>query len=100
MIMTQNSHDNIAVEHEPEQSRFALYKDGELGGFASYVERGQSREFNHTVVESAFRGQGLSKRLIKHALDASHADGFSILPTCSAVKDFIAKNPEYQEVVI
>lgn len=98
--MTQNSHNTIAVEHKPEQSRFVVYKDGKPGGFASYVERGQSRDFNHTVVDSAFRGQGLSKPLIKHALESSHADGFSIIPTCSAVEGFIAKNPEYQDFVI
>ena len=86
-------------EVRQEDARFVIVVDGETAGFAEFVESDGVRDFNHTVVDPKFRGQGLAKVLIKQALDASIADGFKIVPTCSAVEGFVEKNPEYQEAV-
>ena len=83
-------------KHDPENSRYIIEVDGQLAGFADYVETGTTRDFNHTVVLDEFRGQGLSKPLIKFALDDSFSAGFNVIPTCSAFQGFIAKNPDYQ----
>lgn len=83
-------------EVRQEGSLFVIRVDGEAAGFAEFVESDGVRNFNHTVVDPQFRGQGLSEPLIKQALDSSIADDFKIVPTCSAVERFIAKNPEYK----
>ena len=87
----------IVTQHNPAESRYTIEVDGQVAGFADYVESGTVRDFNHTVVFDEFQGQGLSKPLIKEALDDSLRSGFSIVPTCSAVAHFVAKNPGYME---
>lgn len=79
--------------------RYEIEVDGAVAGFAEFVEKGDVRDFNHTVIDPAFRGQGLSKPLIAEALDDTRAAGKKIIPTCSAIEGFVAKNPEYQDLV-
>ena len=90
---------DINVAQQTDQSRYVITVDGEEAGFADYKDSAQVREFDHTVVYDAFQGKGLSKPLIKFALDDTRAAGHSIIPTCSAVERFISKNPEYQDLV-
>ncbi len=82
-----------------EQGRFAIYVDGEEAGFADFIEEEGLRDFNHTVVDEAFRGQGLSKPLIQASLDATREAGLQIRATCSAYQGFVAKHPEYADLV-
>lgn len=89
-----------AVHHEPEQSRFVITVGGEEAGFTEYETHGTVRDFNHTVVDGKFRGQGLSKPLIETALEETRREGLSVQPTCSAVEGFIAKNPSYQDLLV
>ncbi|MDU0479883.1 GNAT family N-acetyltransferase [Staphylococcus chromogenes] len=91
-------HDSIEVRHQPEKSRYVITVAGQEAGFAEYRHDGAQRDFNHTVVDPAFRGQGLSGKLIKAALDDVRASGGTIKATCSAVSGFLAKNPEYQDL--
>lgn len=96
---------NIEVTHQQDQHRFVITVDGEEAGFAEYAPAKDAhgndiRDFNHTVVDSAFRGQGLSKPLIAHALDMTRAEGTQIRATCSAVEGFVEKNPDYADLVV
>ncbi|GGG80926.1 GNAT family N-acetyltransferase [Corynebacterium pelargi] len=86
------------VRHESVQSRFAIFYGDNLAGFAEYVESDGVRDFNHTVVLEDYRGRGLSKPLIREALDATREEGLKVKPSCSAVAKFIEKNPEYAEL--
>lgn len=89
------------VKHNEDKQRYEIFVDGELAGYAAYVQDSdeKTRDFNHTVVDGKFRGKGLSKPLIQQALDDTRNFGYLIIPTCSAVKGFIEKNPEYQDAV-
>ena len=68
-------------------------------GACHYVDAGTTREFNHTVIKDAFRGQGLSAPLIKAALDDARGVGKQVIASCSAVAHFIEKNPEYRDLL-
>lgn len=72
-----------------EDSRFVLFVGGVEAGFAEFVEVEKTRDFVHTVVHPDYRGQGLSKPLLEAALTRSQADGYEIIPTCSAVAAYI-----------
>lgn len=89
------------VTHNESKQRYEIHVDGELAGFADYKQDSEekTRDFNHTVVDPAFRGQGLSKPLIQEALDDTRNVGYLIIPSCSAVEGFIEKNPEYKDAV-
>lgn len=89
----------IEVSDELENHRFAVLVDDVYAGFAYYEKFTGMRDFTHTEIESAFEGRGLSKVLIKEALDQAIAAGDEIVATCPAVRRFLRKNPEYKEHV-
>ena len=93
--MSQNN-ENRRVEHLPEQSRFALYIGDALAGYADYTQVGAVRDFDHTVTEPEFRGQGVAGDVVRHALDATRAEGLKIGTSCSYVEKFVSEHPEYR----
>lgn len=91
---------NVNFEHKEAEKRYVITVDGDQAGFADYREvDADTRDFNHTVIDPAFRGQGLSGKLVKAALDDTRAAGKKIIPTCSAVEHFVDKNDEYKDLV-
>ena len=97
--MSDNQNNDYKVEHNEAGHRYVIEVDGQQAGFANYHETGDVRDFNHTVIDPAFRGRGLSGKLIKAALADTRSAGKQIVPSCSAVENFIAKNPEYNDLV-
>lgn len=79
--------------------RFEIHVDGALAGFTEYWEDGDVRIFPHTEIDRAFAGRGLATTLIRGALDATRAGGKSVQPVCRFVRSFIAKHPEYADLV-
>ena len=90
--------DNQVRKNEAE-SQYEILVGNEVAGYATYTDRDGARELPHTVVDPKFRGQGLSKPLIKAALDDAHADDVRVIPSCPAVERFIEQNPEYSDLV-
>lgn len=86
--------DNNQPQVRKESGRFVIEVDGQVAGFAEFEDAAGVRDFNHTVVDPAFRGQGLSKPLISQSLDATREEGLKVRPTCPAVEGFIEKNKE------
>lgn len=85
------------VKHEPAKHRYAIYSsDNELAGFAAYEPTPEGRNFNHTVVDPAYRGQGLSQKLIAKAVTETEDGGLEVQATCSAVQHWLAKREEEQ----
>lgn len=90
---------NQQITNNTAESRFEITVDGKLAGFADYQDKGNVRNFNHTEVFEEFRGQGLSKPLIKFSLDHARENDLQILPTCPVYEKFLQKNEEYQDLV-
>lgn len=55
--------------------------------------------FFHTYVPEPLRGKGLAMEIIKEGLDFAINKKYTIIPSCSAVRLFIQRHPEYQEYV-
>ncbi|KAA8726972.1 GNAT family N-acetyltransferase [Corynebacterium phocae] len=89
---------DIQVVHDKANSRYVLSAQGKEAGFAQYSDRTGVRDFFHTEVYPQFQGQGLSKPLIREALDSSRQAGLRVRPSCSAVEYFIEQNPRYGDL--
>ncbi|WP_137875777.1 GNAT family N-acetyltransferase [Rhodococcus sp. Q] len=87
------------IEHLPENNRFELLVDNKVAAYAEYSEHHHVRDFDHTVTEDEFRGQGLAGALVAAALDTTRAEGLKIRTSCSYVNAYVAKHPEYQDLV-
>jgi predicted GNAT family acetyltransferase len=83
----------------PQSTRYELELDGKIVGVADYKQDGNIRSFTHTGVEPAHRGQGLAAELIDFALREAQEAGLEVLPYCWYVRDHIAADPDYMELV-
>ena len=88
-----------SVVDTPEASRFEIRVDGALAGFADYRQEGAALAFTHTLVEDEYEGQGVGSALAREALDAVRARGRQVLPYCPFIRGWIAKHPEYVDLV-
>jgi predicted GNAT family acetyltransferase len=84
----------ISVLLNSELSRFEIFSDGELAGFADYKMRGATMVFPHTEIDPKFGGKGLGTALIEYALDDAAAKKLMVAPYCPFVSKFISKNPD------
>ncbi|ALA67976.1 GNAT family N-acetyltransferase [Corynebacterium lactis] len=87
------------ISHDEAQGRYVLTVEGEEAGFAAYTPVEGALDFNHTVIDPRFQGQGLSKILISAALDDVRLSGRQVYASCSAVAGFVDKNPEYKDLL-
>ena len=89
----------IDVRNQPEQSRYAIFLDDELGGFAAYQESGREISLTHTEIDSRFEGKGLGSGLARGALDDVRSRDLSLLPHCSFISGYIKRHDEYLDLV-
>ncbi|QNP67039.1 GNAT family N-acetyltransferase [Streptomyces genisteinicus] len=90
---------DIRVGDSPERSRFEIFADEEQAGFAEYHRYEDEIAFIHTEIDARFEGRGLAGRLAREALDTARAQGLTVLPYCPFFRGWIAKHPEYADLV-
>lgn len=96
---------SMQVKHNAAAHRFELFDaTGQQAGYASYkdtaaategvelAEGSPTRNFDHTYIDPAFRGQGASKILIATAVQESRAAGYRIVASCSAVQHWLTQH--------
>lgn len=91
---------DVEVTRNDDESRFEARVDGELAGFAAYVETAHVIVFTHTEVDPAFEGRGVGGALARGALDAVRAAGtHQVKPSCPFIRAWIERHPDYQDLV-
>ena len=86
------------VVENPEQNRFELTLDGGTA-LVAYRRDGERLVLVHTEVPSEFAGQGVGSRLAKGVFELLRASGRKAVVRCEFLKGWIAKHPEYNDVV-
>lgn len=87
-----------AVRQNADRARFEL----DLGGvtaIANYMLADGVMAFTHTEVPAALRERGVGSRLVRGALEAARAQGLRVKPYCSFVRSYIARHPEFHDLV-
>nr|WP_260613044.1 MULTISPECIES: GNAT family N-acetyltransferase [Streptomyces] len=87
------------VADNPGRSRFEVFDDDELAGFAEYHRYQDEIAFIHTEIDPRFEGRGLGGVLARAALDAAREQGLGVLPFCPFIRGWIGKHPEYTDLV-
>lgn len=87
------------MRHNPAASRYEIDLGAGRMAVAEYVTQGTTRVFTHTFVPPEFRGGGLAEKLVRAALDDTHAERIKVLPACSYVAVFLRRHPEYQALL-
>jgi predicted GNAT family acetyltransferase len=89
---------DIRVTDNPASSRFEVFSDGELAGFAEYRVSDGRIVFTHTEIDDAFEGHGIGSRLIRYALDDARRRGLLVVPKCPFVRRFIEEHEDYADL--
>jgi predicted GNAT family acetyltransferase len=90
---------HVEVVDNEEARRYEVRVDGAVAGFATYRLHPGRIQFMHTEVREEYEGHGLGHRLATEALDDVRRRGLTVTPTCPFIKDFIASNEEYQDLL-
>ncbi|MBN2174361.1 MAG: N-acetyltransferase [Bacteroidales bacterium] len=76
-------------------NKFFMIVDG-MESHLEYEMHGEKTVvFYHTYVPETLRGKGLARQIIREGLDWAKQNNYRIIPSCSAVRTFILRNPEY-----
>ena len=87
------------IRHNKERLRYEVVLDGRVVGFVQYNVRGGRIVLAHTEVDPAFGGRGLATALAQGALDDVRSRGKCVVPICPFMESYIAKHPEYDDLV-
>jgi len=90
---------DVRITRSDDGLKYLLTVDGaEAGLIASGLKDGRAVLY-HTEVDPAFEGEGLGSALVKGALDDIRARGLEVVPLCGFVRAYIARHPEYADLV-
>lgn len=79
-------------------SRFELDAGG-VTAFVTYRLGDGVITLQHTETPPQARGQGIASRLIEGTLKLLQARGLKVIPRCDFVRAYVAKHPEYRDLV-
>lgn len=86
------------VINNREKQRYELAIDGHIA-FANYRRNDDSVIITHTETPVALRGHGVAAMLIKGALEQIRAERMKVVAACGYVMDYLAKHPEFSDLV-
>ena len=87
-----------SVRDNPELHRFELDL-GDSVAVANYRETPGVITIFHTETPSQHQGQGVASTLVTGALDIIRSRGQKVRARCAFVTAFLAKHPEYQDLI-
>ena len=90
--------DASKIRHDAEAGRFSVVVEG-LEAEIEYRRDNGTITILHTGVPSPIGGRGIAGDLVRAALDHARAAGWKVEAQCSYSSAWIAKHPEYQDLL-
>jgi uncharacterized protein len=87
-----------AVRDNPALSRFELDADG-VTAVLNYRLSGNVITLAHTETPPQARGHGIASQLIAGVLETVRARRLKIIPRCTFVQAYLAKHPEFRDLI-
>lgn len=88
----------VTVNHNPDASRFEAIVDGQLARCDYRMSDGVML-LVHTEVPPALEGRGIAAALVRTALEYVRAAGLRVRPRCSYVSTYLARHPQYRDLL-
>ncbi len=83
-----------------EQSRFELYRNGDLVGWLYYTHLRPNRyALRHTEVESNHQRQGVGGALVRRVFDEIRARTGTVTAICPFVADYLSRTGTYRDLI-
>jgi predicted GNAT family acetyltransferase len=90
---------DVRVTDNPDAHRYEAFVDDELAGYIVYDLQPRLITLLHTEVEPAFEGRGVASRLVSATLEDIRSRDLELRPICAFVRAYIARHPEYGDLV-
>lgn len=87
------------VVHDKQNSSFVLTIEN-LSAYVSYSLDDRIMDLYITYTPPQLRGKGLAEKLVRAALDYAKENNLRVIPTCSYVRIFIERYPEYKSLTV
>lgn len=87
----------MEVIHDIDNSSFVIKIDN-AASYVSYSLNGSIMELYTTYTPPQLRGKGLAEKVVRAALDYAKENQLKIVPTCSYVRVFLERHPEYKSL--
>jgi predicted GNAT family acetyltransferase len=87
------------IRNNPALSRYELDADG-YTGVAYYRLADGVMTLNHTEVPPEAQGRGIASRLVHAVLEEARRLGYRVVPRCPFVGQFIARHPEFADLIL
>ena len=86
------------IRNNEKQHRYELDADGQ-SAVAYYKLAPGVLTLTHTETPVALRGRGIASRLVRGALESARAQGLKVVPRCGFVSAFLARHPEFADLL-
>jgi len=87
-----------AVRDNLQSHRFEFDADGHVA-FSNYTRDDGTLTVMHTEVPTELDGKGIGSALVRGLLDIARAEKLKVVPLCPFVAGYIAKHPEYADLL-
>jgi len=88
----------MTLRDNAEMHRFEAEVEGQVA-VLKYMRKDGLLHLVHTEVPEALRGRGVAGELARYALESARAEGTKVKVICPSVAKFLARHPEYSDVV-
>jgi len=85
-----------SIDHDLARQRFSTHVDG-LAAVLDYTLAGRLMTITHTGVPPAIGGRGIAAQLMRAALQAAHASGWTVMAACSYAAAYMRRHPQDAE---
>lgn len=89
----------LDIQHDTKKHCFYVNFDNTQCALKYDVAEEGVLNFRSTYVPEAYRQQGIAGKIVKEGLEYAKANNYKIIPSCSFVKAFIKRHPEYAELI-
>jgi predicted GNAT family acetyltransferase len=89
----------ITVQRDDEHGQYFADLEGRRAHLDFKPAGPQVLDFVHTEVPPELRGHGVADHLVRGALDDARRRGYHVIPTCPFVRRFLARHPDYADLV-
>jgi predicted GNAT family acetyltransferase len=87
------------AQQEVKTGRFELERDGQIA-YLEYTLAGDVLGLMHSEVPPDLRGHGVASSLAHTALEWARENGKRVDVICPLVEEYIARHPEYADLVL
>ncbi len=87
----------MEVIHDTQNKSFVIKIDN-ASSYVSYSLNDKVMELYTTYTPPQLRGKGLAEKVVRAALNYAKENNLKVIPSCSYVRIFIERHPEYKSL--